>query len=101
MATDEVSGHRIAIGVDPDHPLQVHHPLVEKIDGRHPDRHRLQVRSFNGEQLARAGLEIIAEAGIDFVAPLARLLIGVLPVAEGATGQEVGLDITEAALHAR
>ena len=71
---------------------------MEEIDGRRPDRQRLQVGSFEGEQFARTGLEIVAETGIDLVAPLARPLVGIGPTAKGTARQEVGLDIAEAAL---
>ena len=39
--------------------------------------------------------------GVDLVAPLARLLIQILPTGEGASGQEVVLDEGEGPLHAR
>ncbi len=101
VTSDEVGGGGIAIAVDRDEPFHIYQALVEEIDGRRPDRQRLQVRSFGGEQLARAGLEIVAETGIDLVAPLAGLLVGIGPVAEGAARQEVGLDVAEAALDSR
>jgi hypothetical protein len=101
VASDEVVGDRIAIGIHRDVPLEIHQPLVKKIDRGYPDRQRFQMRPFSGEQLARAGLEIITEPGIDLIAPFARLPVGLFPVAEGAARQEVGFDIAEAPLDTR
>jgi len=73
LAPDEVVGYGVAVGIDRDVPLHIHQALVEKIDRRHPDRQRLQVGLLNGEQLARTGLEIVAELSVNLIAPLARL----------------------------
>src|SRR5215472_4359004 len=40
-------------------------------------------------------------SGVDLVAPLASLLIEILPIGEGTSGQEVPFDKVEGPLHAR
>src|SRR5215469_2167397 len=100
MASNEVVGYGIAVGIDRDVSLHIHQALMEKVDRSHPDRQRLQVGLFNGKQLARTGLEIIAELRVDLIAPFARLTICIFPVLESTAGQEIRVDIPEASLHA-
>ncbi len=74
---------------------------MEQVDRRCPGRQGPQVGPFGGVKLARTGLELALVAGVDLVAPLACLGIGVVPVPELPPGQEVVLEVVEGSFHVR
>src|ERR1017187_1170830 len=55
---------------------------------------------FDRKQLARHGAEMLLVSPIDTIAPLARLLIQILPTGEASPRQEVPLDKPERPLNA-
>src|SRR5438445_11021039 len=58
------------------------------------------MQPLDGEQLTGNRADMFLISRVDFVAPLPRPLIQILPTAEGASRQEVSLDKTERSLHA-
>jgi hypothetical protein len=83
----------VALGVDD--------AVVEGVDLGDPDGQRLEHEPLGGEELAPAGVELGAEAGVDLVAPDDGLAIEVVPIVEVATGEEVLVDVVEGPLDAR
>ena len=75
--------------------LEIDDALVERVDFGNPGRQRAQVRSLDGEQLARPRVEMSLERRIDLVAPRARLAIEVGEVGERAPGDEIALEVIE------
>src|SRR3954453_11991763 len=59
------------------------------------------MQPLDGEQLTRNRANMFLVSRVDLIAPLPRPLIQILPTAEGAPGQKVGLDEPEGPLHAR
>ena len=68
---------------------------MQPIDFRNPRRQRFQMQSLDREQFARHRADMFLVSRVDFVAPLPRLLIQVLPTGERAPGQKVILDEAE------
>ena len=93
--------HRVAMRIDVDVALDVDEAVVERVDLRHEERQRMQVRAFGGEELARAGVQLTLGRGVHLVAPGERLRIEIGEVGELAAGQEVVFDEVERALDAR
>ena len=100
-AADPVHRNRVAVGVQRDIAFDVHHALVQPVDLGNPGRQRLQVQPLDREQLAGNRADMFLVRGVDLVAPLARLLIQILPTGERAPGQKVVLDEPEGPFHAR
>ena len=98
-AADPGHRHRITIAVQGDVTFDIHQAFLQPVDLGNPDRQRSQMPLLDGEQLAGHGAEMFLVSGVDAVAPLAGLLIQVLPTGEGASGQEVILDEMEGPFH--
>src|ERR1017187_9392243 len=58
------------------------------------------MQPLDGEQLTRNCADMLLVGRVDFIAPLPRPLIQILPTAEGASRQKVILDEMEGTLHA-
>src|ERR1700689_5807495 len=58
------------------------------------------MQPLDREQLTRTRADMVLLRRVDFIAPLPRPLIQILPTAEGAPGQEVSFDKAEGSLHA-
>jgi hypothetical protein len=99
-AADPIHRDRIAVAVQRDIPFDIDQPLMQPVDFRNPCRQRFQMQPLDREQLTRNRADMFLVSGVDLVAPLPRPLIQILPTAEGAPGQEVGLDEPEGPLHA-
>src|ERR1700736_3682186 len=74
---------------------------MQTVDLRNPRRQRLQMQPLDGKQLTRNRADMFLVSRVDLIAPLPRPLIQILPTAEGAPGQKVGLDEPEGPLYAR
>ncbi len=74
---------------------------MQTIHFRNPRRQRFQMHAFDGEQFARDGADMFLVSRVDAVAPLACLLIQIVPAGERASGQKVSLYKAERPLHAR
>src|SRR5947208_16771209 len=59
------------------------------------------MQSLDSEQLTRNRANMFFVSRVDLITPLPRPLIQILPTAEGAPRQKVGLDEPEGPLHAR
>ena len=59
------------------------------------------MHALEGEQLARNGADMFLVSRVDFVAPLARLLVQILPTGERAARKKVVFDEVEVTLDAR
>src|SRR5579862_7134499 len=86
---------RVAIGVQGDVAFDIDGALMEPVDFGNPDWQRLQPRLLDGEQVARRRVQVFLMASVDPVAPLARLLVEILPRREPSSSKEVGLDEPE------
>ena len=58
------------------------------------------MRPLYGKQLARNGMDMFLVSCVDAVAPLARLLVQILPTGKHASGKKIILDEVEGALDA-
>jgi hypothetical protein len=94
-AADPVHRDRIAVAIQRDIPFDIDQPLMQSVDFRNPCRQRFQMQPLNCEQLTRNRADMFLISRVDFVAPLPRPLIQVVPTAEAASGQEVPFDKTE------
>src|SRR5690606_13793522 len=95
LATDEACARIVAKRVNVNVALEVDDAVMEAIDGRAPSRQRDEQVALGREQVAATGVELAAESGVDLVAPGDGLLIGVVEVAELASGEEVALHVLE------
>src|SRR5439155_11414363 len=79
VAADQRAGYGVVVGVEDDVALDVDEPLMEQVRLGDPARQAAQGRMLDGEELARAGLELALGARVDAIAPGARLPVGVRP----------------------
>src|SRR6516165_2737999 len=78
-------GHRdrVAVGVQGHISFHIHHALVQTINFGNPDGQRLEMKLFEGKQLAWNRVNVFFVCGVDAVAPLSGVLVQVLPTGEG------------------
>jgi len=88
-APNPLQRDRVPVGVECDIAFHVHHALVQAVDLGNPRWQRFHLWPFHREQLTGDGTDMFLICGVDFVAPLPRLLIQVSPVGERSAGQEV------------
>ena len=93
--------NRVANGVHRDVSFHVHRALMQAIHFGNPRRQRFQMQALDREQFARHGADMFLVSRVDAVAPLARLLIQIVPTGERAAGQKVVFDEGKRAFHAR
>src|SRR5439155_19419640 len=99
-ASDPDDGNRVAAGVQCDIAFDINDALMKPVDFRNPDRERFQMQAFDGEQLAGNGTDMFLVRAVDAIAPLACLLIQVLPAGERPSRKEVVVDKIEWTLDA-
>src|ERR1019366_9169696 len=91
----------VADGVHRDISLHVYCAWMQAIHFGNPRRQRFEMHALDREQFARHGPDMFLVSRVDAVAPLARLLIQVLPTGERAPGQKVIFDEGKRTFHAR
>ena len=99
--SDPGDRNRVANGVHRDVAFHVHYSLMQAIHFRNPRRQRFEMHALHCEQFARHRADMLLVGRVDLVAPLARLLVQILPTGECAPRQKVVFDEGERALHAR
>src|SRR3989442_10399942 len=87
--------NRVTAGVQGDVAFDIGDALMQSVDLRNPDRERFEMRAFDGEQFAGNRTDVFFVGAVDAIAPLAGLLIQILPTGERAAGPEVSLNKME------
>jgi len=92
LTPDQEIGHRIPMPVHIHKALDVDEAMVQGVDLWHEERQRMEVRSFGGEELPRAGVQMSFRSRVHLVAEGPRLEIEIGEVGKRAPGEEIVLD---------
>src|ERR1035438_768881 len=92
--------NRIAKRVHRHVPLHVHRALMQTVHFGNPRRQRFEMQALDREQFAGHGADMFLIGRVDLIAPLARLVVQLVPTAESAPGKKVILYKMERSLHA-
>src|SRR5205814_7335740 len=93
--------NRVTNRVHRDVSFYVHRALMQAIHFGNPRWGRLEMHAIHREQFARHGADMFFVRRVDFVAPLTRLLVQIVPTGERAAGQKIILDKSERAFYTR
>ena len=98
--SDPGDRNRIAQGVHRNVSFHVYRALMQAVHFGNPCRQRFEMQALDRKQFARHGADIFLVSRVDFIAPLTRLVVQIVPTGECTTGQKVVFYKMERSLNA-